>query len=110
MDAGKTFTADAVLETELSEQNGIVTLLTTKSKRPFLDENDIKAALKVVYGRPIQLKVAIGNPVRTAPEPAAAAKPDQDEIMERALSHPEIRKFQELFPDGHVRGVRNLKE
>jgi hypothetical protein len=38
------------------------------------------------------------------------AKPPEDEASERALSHPEVRRFQETFPDAQVRVVRNLKE
>jgi hypothetical protein len=37
-------------------------------------------------------------------------KPPQDDASERALSHPEVRRFQETFPDAQVRVVRNLKE
>jgi multidrug efflux pump len=32
------------------------------------------------------------------------------EVTERALSNPEVKRFQELFPDSHVRTVRNLRE
>jgi hypothetical protein len=38
-------------------------------------------------------------------------KPAQaDDASERALAHPEVRRFQEMFPDAQVRVVRNLKE
>jgi len=44
---------------------------------------------------------------------AAAAKPDDpkkaDDVSERALAHPEVQRFRELF-GGEVRTVRNLKE
>ena len=33
----------------------------------------------------------------------------EDEVTERALSHPEVQRFRELF-GGEVRNVRNLKE
>jgi len=32
-----------------------------------------------------------------------------DEVTERALAHPEVQRFRELF-GGEVRTVRNLKE
>jgi hypothetical protein len=32
------------------------------------------------------------------------------DFTERALSHPGVKKFQELFPDAQVRKVRNLNE
>jgi len=31
-------------------------------------------------------------------------------VSERALSHPEVKRFQERFKDSQVRGVRDLKE
>ena len=38
-------------------------------------------------------------------------KPAEDDATaERALAHPEVQRFQELFPDSQVRTVRNLKE
>jgi hypothetical protein len=33
-----------------------------------------------------------------------------NEAADRALAHPEVQRFQELFPDSQVRAVRNLKE
>ena len=36
-------------------------------------------------------------------------KAPEDEAVERALAHPEVKRFQELF-GGQVRAVRNLKE
>jgi hypothetical protein len=42
---------------------------------------------------------------KKAPEPAKT-----DEASERALAHPEVKRFQELFPESQVRAVRNLKE
>jgi hypothetical protein len=36
--------------------------------------------------------------------------PKADEAAERALAHPEVKRIQELFPESHVRAVRNLKE
>ena len=33
-----------------------------------------------------------------------------NEAADRALGHPEVQRFQELFPDSQVRAVRNLRE
>ena len=40
----------------------------------------------------------------------AKAPVKADEAAERALAHPEVKRFQELFPESQVRQVRNLKE
>ncbi len=34
----------------------------------------------------------------------------KDEVRERALSHPGVKRFQELFPGAQIRTVRNLNE
>ena len=55
----------------------------------------------------MRVKIHCGTPRdwTAAPKP----KPPQDDVSERALSHPEVRRFQEMFPDAQVRVVRNLK-
>jgi hypothetical protein len=61
----------------------------------------------------VKLTVKVGE----VPAPSAMAAPASapqrasvnSEAAERALSHPEVQRFQELFP-GQVRTVRNLKE
>jgi hypothetical protein len=34
----------------------------------------------------------------------------EGETAERALAHPEVKRFQELFPDAQLRAVRSLKD
>jgi hypothetical protein len=55
----------------------------------------------------MRIKVTAGT-VDVAEVPKA--RPPQDDVSERALAHPEVRRFQETFPDAQVRVVRNLKE
>ena len=44
------------------------------------------------------------------PKPLAPPKTEAgDDVTDRALSHPEVRHFREVF-GGEVRKVRNLKE
>jgi hypothetical protein len=56
----------------------------------------------------MRLKIRFGNPGEQA-APQSIAKP-KDDVAERALAHPEVRRFQEMFPDAQIRTVRNLKE
>ena len=60
-------------------------------------------------GRNVKITLKVGETVAAT---APAAKPTQakDEAAERALAHPEVKRFQELFPESQVRAVRNLKE
>ena len=58
----------------------------------------------------MRVTIKVGEPARP-PAPAAAAAPKrEDEATTRALSHPEVKRFQEIFPDAQVRTVRNLKD
>ena len=56
----------------------------------------------------LRFKIVFGD---VKPAPAAVQKPSvqEDEVMDRALAHPEVQRFRELF-GGEVRNVRNLKE
>jgi hypothetical protein len=54
------------------------------------------------------MKVTVGD----AAPPAAihlAPSAGEDQATSRALAHPEVRRFQEVF-GGEIRKVRNLKE
>jgi hypothetical protein len=42
--------------------------------------------------------------------PKVKAPVGDEEVSQRALSNPDVQRFQELFPDAQVRAVRNLKE
>ena len=74
----------------------------------YLKGADFEAAVKQVVGRPVRISVKVGD---VAPQPASVAPlPPQDDVTGRALAHPEVQKFQELFPGSQVRTVRNLRE
>jgi hypothetical protein len=45
-----------------------------------------------------------------APPPQVQKAPAADETTARALANPEVKQFQEAFPGGQFRTVRNLKE
>jgi hypothetical protein len=65
--------------------------------------------VRAVAGRPVKVTIKAGDTVQQAPVTPAAPK-KEDEVTSRALAHPEVRRFQEMFPDSQVRTVRNLKE
>ena len=44
------------------------------------------------------------------PQAGAPLAKAKDDVTERALAHPEVKRFQETFPDAQVRVVRNLRE
>ena len=77
-----------------------------------MTEGDLKKAVQHALGKSMRVKIIFGQPVLSdAPAaPGPKAKLGDEEVSQRALSHPEVQKFQELFPDAQVRAVRNLKE
>jgi hypothetical protein len=53
------------------------------------------------------------EPTASAVAPAPVEKApaaEESELRQRALSHPGVKRFQELFPEAQVRAVRNLSE
>ena len=104
---GMQFTADAVEHSQITESNGELLFTTPEEFKLALNEKDILKVVQKVAGKPMRVKVTVGT-VDVVELPKA--KPLQDDVSERALSHPEVRRFQETFPDAQVRVVRNLKE
>ena len=99
------FTADAVEHSQVSESNGELQFVTPEEFRLAMNEKDIQKVVQKIAGRPMRIKIALGKPAEVA---APLAKP-KDDVSERALAHPEVKRFQETFPDAQVRAVRNLK-
>jgi DNA polymerase-3 subunit gamma/tau len=106
---GMTFTADAVEHSQITEVNGELQFLTPEDDRLAMNEKDIGRAVQQVAGRPMKIKIRFGTAGEQTAPPQPMTKP-KDDVSERALGHPEVRRFQEMFPDAQVRTVRNLKE
>ena len=112
-EAGLTFSADAILQASAAIVNGELIITAPKSFQLDLGREEVLNALKKM-GLPTQrFKVVFGDakPVqRQAPgSVSGVVVTKDDETTERALAHPEVQKFRELF-GGEVRTVRNLKE
>jgi DNA polymerase-3 subunit gamma/tau len=107
LEAGMQFTADAVEHSHIVESNNELHFTTPEEFKLAMNEKDILKIVQKVAGRPMRVKTTFGEAnVISAPK----LKPPPDDVSERALSHPEVRRFQEMFPDAQVRVVRNLKE
>jgi hypothetical protein len=103
-----TFTADAVEHSQITESNGELHFVTPEEFHLSMSEKDLAKAIQQVAGRSMRIKVRFGE--SDAVPPAAPIARPKDDATERAMAHPEVRRFQELFPDAQVRAVRNLKE
>ncbi len=102
------FTADAVEHSEVNESNGELHFTTPEEFSLAMNEKDILKVVQKIAGRPMRVKITLGTPqVNPAAQRPA---PPPDDVSERALGHPEVKRFQEMFPDAQVRVVRNLKE
>jgi len=109
MELGMPFTADAVENARIVEANGELQVTCSKSDSMALRPEDLNKAIVQLTGRPMRIKVTIGDPGQTAQPLAKPAAPTEDDATNRALSNPEVQRFREVF-GGEVRKVRNLKE
>jgi DNA polymerase-3 subunit gamma/tau len=111
LEMGMQFTADAVEHSQVTESNGELQFVTPDEFGLAMNEKDILKVVQKIAGRPMRIKIALGKPAAVA-APLGAPKKDQakDDVTERALGHPDVKRFQETFPDAQVRHVRNLKE
>ena len=107
MQLGMTFTADAIEHSEVVEAGGELRFTTPKEFSIAMKESDINMAVRQIAGKPLKIKITIGD--AAAQEKLAAPAASEDDVARRALSHPEVQRFRELF-GGEVRTIRNLKE
>jgi DNA polymerase-3 subunit gamma/tau len=112
-EAGLTFSADAIAQAEVALVNNDLQITAPKQFQLDLGRDEVQTALKHLGFPALRFKVNFGE-AKSAPAPVqpASAQPAgarADEVTERALAHPEVQRFRELF-GGEVRTVRNLKE
>ena len=104
--------AHAVEASEIRAGQGAVEFIGPRSAKLGLMSKDLDKALKKVFGRPMRAKITITEEAAPAAPPTARepGPAGGDEAMRRALTHPDVQRFQELFPGSQVREVRDLKE
>ncbi len=110
--AGLSYTADAVGNSEVQLQGGEVLIRAPKAMMFSLKDPGLQRLATEVAGKPVRIRTEAGG--ETSAVPASNTSPpkggEESEIRQRALSHPSVKRFQELFPGSHVRAVRNLNE
>jgi len=104
------FSADAVLQSDVVVVNNEIVITTSKKFALDLGQSEVQSAITQLGVPGLRGRVVFGE-VKSAPAtaPKPAAKEQEDEVAARALSHPEVQRYRELF-GGEVRTVRNLKE
>jgi DNA polymerase-3 subunit gamma/tau len=110
--AGLNFTADAVQCAEVILQNSELLIRAPKMLLLSLKEPKLQAIASEVAGKRIVVRTEASTDLAVAPphEAPDAAPSGNSAVRERALSHPGVKRFQELFPDAQIRTVRNLNE
>jgi DNA polymerase-3 subunit gamma/tau len=110
--AGMNHSADAIQRSEVRLDGGDFVIRCPKPMTLYLKDPAVQKVASQIAGKPVRVKLEVADNVAAAPVAIEAAKPpgDDQELRERALSHPGVKRFQELFPDAHVRTVRNLNE
>ncbi len=110
IDTGMQFSADAMAQSDAQVVNGELVVTTAKSFQLDLGRDEIAAALKHL-GSTLRFKIVFGE-VKAAPA-LIAKKPapmgEDDAATARALEHPEVKRFREVF-GGELRQVKDLKE
>ncbi len=105
---GFTFIADAVAHATVEESGAELRFVAPREFTLHLKSGDLQKVVQSLAGRAMRIAVTTGEAAASpAPAPAAA---DEDDLTRRALAHPEVRRFQELFPESQVRAVRNLRQ
>jgi DNA polymerase III subunit gamma/tau len=103
--------ADAVQHSELRLNGSELVVKAPKSLALALKDPSVQRIAADVIGRPVRLRIEVGEGIKTAPMPVSEPSGSSEtELRERALSDPGVKRFQELFPDAQVRTVRNLNE
>jgi DNA polymerase-3 subunit gamma/tau len=109
---GNAHLADAVENASIAVVGGDLNVVAPKSYALYFKDPGFDEAVSQVFGRPLRLKLTIPE-AASGPSPVSLAAPPRneaaDDVTGRALSHPEVQRFREVF-GGEVRKVRNLKE
>ncbi len=108
LEAKLTHVADALEHTQLAESPNELVFTTPKMYQLYLKQPEFEAAAKRITGRPVRVTIKIGDAAPATP--VAPAPKREDEATARALSHPVVKRFQDVFEDAQVRTVRNLKD
>lgn len=111
--AGMAFSADAVARAEVDLRGSDLVIKAPKPMLLALRDAGVQRIAATVTGKPVRVKVEAGEGMAAAAPPSASSDSTSDsdgELRQRALSHPGVKRFQELFPGAQVRTVRNLNE
>ncbi len=108
IEAGKKQSATAIEHAEVRESPEGITFSAPREFMLSLRSPDVQKAVTQVLGKPVKITVESG--AGTAVAPKEETKTDSAEATERAMSHQEVKRFQELFPGSQIKNVQDLSD
>ncbi|HEX4809058.1 MAG TPA: DNA polymerase III subunit gamma/tau [Bryobacteraceae bacterium] len=105
------FTADAIQNSEVRLEASDLIVKAPKMMTLALKDTALQRIASQIAGKPVRLRIEVDD-TRQAVATAGASTGESSDtgLRDRALSHPGVKRFQELFPGAQVRTVRNLNE
>ena len=94
LEAKQMHVADALEHSELAESGAELIVTTPKMYLMYLKQAEFEAAVQRVLGRAVKITIKSGRAARRSGRRTRRAAAE-DEATTRALSHPEVRRFQE---------------
>ena len=108
--AGMEHSADAVQHSEICLEGSELVIRAPKSMALLLKDAGVQRAAAQVTGKSVRVRVEAASEEALAGPLLEKPVSPENEVRQRALSHPGVKRFQELFPEAQVRTVRNLNE
>lgn len=102
---GQKMTAAAIEASQVDETAAGVRIAGPKEFEFSLNPADLQKVVHQLSGRPVKVSVELVE----GAAPAVAAPSSPGETSDRALSHPEVKRFRELFPGSEVKKVEDLR-
>jgi len=103
-------TADAVEHSKVEFTGKELIFTTSRFYGMAIKSPELEQIVHQLAGRPLKIVIQQGEENSTGGlQPASAPAEGDSELRDRALNHPEVQRFQALFPDAQVRAVRDLK-
>jgi DNA polymerase-3 subunit gamma/tau len=103
-------TADAVEHSKVEFTGKELIFTTSRFYGMAIKSPELEQIVQQIAGRPLKIVIQLGEENSTGGLQPTPATPEGDtEVRDRALNHPEVQRFQALFPDAQVRTVRDLK-
>ena len=99
--------ADAVDHSDIREGADGVTFAAPAEFGISLRSTEVQRAVAQLLGRPTKINIEVSDEAAES-HASAGARTEDDDTAKRALENPEVRRYQELFPDSQVRRVEDL--